>query len=285
MALGTTDLAGIIPALWSKELQAHLDKAHIFAQPGTVVRNYPGSEQLLSYGETIKVNKIGDITVGTYTRYGSISFEELETTGQTLTIDQADYFAFHVDDIDQAQTDPKVLGDAAQRAAYALNDKVDGYLANLLLTSAGSSVTDPLVLSDQNIYKELIRAKVALDRANVPASQRYVIAPPEIAAHLLTASQLVATGAESAQAPTVNGYVARVAGFTVLSSNNQPEGRATYFHAGAMTFIEQVTRTEMFRPENGFRTAVKGLHVYGAKVFEPKMVGVLGQAPTPPEEG
>ena len=37
----------------------------------------------------------------------------------------------------------------------------------------------------------------------------------------------------------------------------------------AVTFANQIARTDAYRPEKGFCDGVKGLHVYGAKVVQP----------------
>ena len=37
----------------------------------------------------------------------------------------------------------------------------------------------------------------------------------------------------------------------------------------AATFAEQLDKLEAFRPPDGFNDAMKGLHVYGAKVTRP----------------
>ena len=40
------------------------------------------------------------------------------------------------------------------------------------------------------------------------------------------------------------------------------------------TFAQQILKTEAYRPEKRFADAVKGLHVYGAKVLRPQVVAV-----------
>ena len=42
----------------------------------------------------------------------------------------------------------------------------------------------------------------------------------------------------------------------------------------AVTFANQVTKVEAYRPEKGFRDGVKGLCLCGAKVIQPKAVCV-----------
>ena len=76
------------------------------------------------------------------------------------------------------------------------------------------------------------------------------------------------------------GEVGVAAGFKIWLSNNVPNtGGAKYkIIAGtneAASFAEQILKTEAYRPEKRFSDAVKGLHVYGAKVFQGKCLSVL----------
>jgi hypothetical protein len=43
----------------------------------------------------------------------------------------------------------------------------------------------------------------------------------------------------------------------------------------AMTFAEQIDKTEAYRPEKRFGDAIKGLHVYGGGVVQPGALGTL----------
>lgn len=43
----------------------------------------------------------------------------------------------------------------------------------------------------------------------------------------------------------------------------------------ALSYAEQIVKVEAFRPEKRFSDAVKGLHVYGAKLVRPYAWAVL----------
>ena len=102
-------VANFIPTIWSARLLAHLDKAHVYA--ALVNRDYEG--EIKNYGDTVKINQIGDVTIKDYTKGKDIDDpEELSGDQNTLTIDQAKYFNFSIDDVDAAQVNPKLM-DAA----------------------------------------------------------------------------------------------------------------------------------------------------------------------------
>ena len=91
-----------IPQIWSARLLAHLDKVHVYAS--LVNRDYEG--EIKQYGDTVKINQIGDITIKKYTGAAIDDPEELTGEQNTLTIDQANYFNFAIKDVDNAQTNP-----------------------------------------------------------------------------------------------------------------------------------------------------------------------------------
>ena len=49
---------------------------------------------------------------------------------------------------------------------------------------------------------------------------------------------------------------------------------------GAIAFAEQIVKVEAYRPQDSFSDALKGLHVYGAKVIRPDAAAVLTASKT-----
>ncbi|NLO02799.1 MAG: hypothetical protein GX126_10860, partial [Bacteroidales bacterium] len=43
---------------------------------------------------------------------------------------------------------------------------------------------------------------------------------------------------------------------------------------GAVAYAEQIIETEAYKPERRFGDALKGLHVYGAKVVKPNELAI-----------
>jgi hypothetical protein len=74
--------------------------------------------------------------------------------------------------------------------------------------------------------------------------------------------------------------IGQVSGLNVIESTNVPNtGGALYkILCGtqmATTYAEQINKVEAYRPEKRFADAVKGLHVYGAKVVRPEALAVM----------
>ena len=279
-------LTTFIPELWNARLLNALDKAHVFA--GLVNREYEGD--IKKQGDTVHINTIGEVTIGTYTKDTDFTSgpQALTATDSTLVINQAKYFNFAVDDIDTAQAAGDIMDKAMQRAAYGLADAADKYLADQLAaaitTANGNQVgTTAVALTKENVYENIVKMKTILDKANVPTTGRWLVVPPEMVALILQDDRFVKTGGTMAEDTLANGWVARAVGFDIYESNNcnstTASSTTTYTvtagDEGACTYAEQISDTEAYRPEKRFADAVKGLHLYGAKVVDPKRLAGL----------
>ena len=277
-------VTGFIPKLWSARLLNALDKSHVFAN--VVNRDYEGD--IKKMGDTVHINTIGAVTIGTYTQNTDFSSgpETLATTDQTLTIDQAKYFNFQVDDIDAAQAAGDIMDKAMTRAAYGLADASDKYIAGILAGAADTSnlvSSSAVALTSSNVYENVVKMRTILDKANVPTAGRWLVIPPEMYALILLDDRFVKTGGEMAEGILRTGLVAQAAGFDIYLSNNcvsaNVSEKTTYTITGgvdsAATYAEQIVSTEAYRPEKRFADAVKGLHVYGAKVVDKAQLACL----------
>ncbi len=156
-----------IPEVWSARLLEHLDNVHVYS--ALLNRDYEGD--IRAYGDTVHINQIGDIAINDYTGEDLAAPEELDSTMMELKIDQAKYFNFQVKDIDNAQSNPKVVDAAMQRASYNINDVIDNYLAGLLLAGVKSESTiTAQTLTSANAYDYLVDLGVLLNEHNVPES-------------------------------------------------------------------------------------------------------------------
>lgn len=273
-----------IPEIWANELLVNLNKAHVYGSPGVVNRDYEG--QIQNAGDTVRINSIGRVTIGDYTKNTDISAAETLTDAQaTLLIDQQKYFNFQIDDIDRAQQNPKVMAGAMREAAYGLRDAVDQFIAGKYtdvdsanaVGSTGSPKTD---VSTHGAYVYLVELGVLLDNANVPSEGRFAVVPPWFHGYLQQDSRFVGNGTPGNLDVAENGRIGRVAGFDVYKSNNVPATTATKYrivvgHPMAWSFAGQITSIEAYRPQARFADAVKGLMTYGAKVVRPSAIAVL----------
>lgn len=275
-----------IPEVWNAELLVALPTAYIFAQGGVVNHDYEGD--IAQYGDTVHIGTLSSPSVANYVKNSTvIDPATLTTTDQTLLIDQSKYFAFELDDIDarQVRDGGQVLSKAALLAARGLAAAADTFLSGLITANAGTILTPQAVATADAAFLVVRKLRVALDKANVPADGRFLIVSPEFYALVLGDNRFINAAAYGSARPILNGEVGSILGFSVVVSNTIPAGTAATppavsnflvaGHSMATTYAEQIAKTEAFRPQNSFSDAVKGLHLYGAKVVRPEALAVV----------
>ncbi len=276
-------LDNFIPQIWAGRLLANLHKAHVYANEAVINRDYEGD--IKGHGDVVKINSIGPVTLSDYTKNTDHATPETLTDAQrALLIDQAKMFNFLVDDIDQAQQDPKVMGEAMREAAYAVRNATDQFVAALhtgIGLTSGSDGSPTSIATAASAYDNLVDLGVLLDENDVPMEGRFVIIPPWYEGRMLKDERFVSFGTDANRNALTNGggAIGSAAGFTVYKSNNVPATSGTKYKVIAgvkagWSFAEQIVSVEGFRPERRFADAVKGLHVYGAKVVRPNCLVV-----------
>jgi hypothetical protein len=262
-------ITNMLPQIWSARILAKLEKNLVFAQPGVVNRDYEGD--IRADGDRVHIHSFNDLTVSTYTKNSTtISYEQLTDSRVTLLIDQSKYFAFSIDDIDAAQMRPKLIDAASDRAAYQLAEVADSYVAGLY-SGASTSSPDNTIETSQftatNVYQKFVDLAVLMDQVNLPAEGRYVVVP------LLLQNSTFVTAAQPSA--VLNGSIGQIAGLNILVSNNvKTTGTSPVVshmmagHASALAYAEQIVNVEGLRLEGSFADAVRGLHLYGAKLLD-----------------
>jgi hypothetical protein len=269
------------PTIWARSLLSPLYKALVFGS--LVNRDYEG--EIANYGDSVKINEIGDITISDYSKFqntGStstaLSWQALTSAQKMLIIDKAKSFAFAIDSVDMAQNNPKVMAEAMTRAAYAIADEIDQDIAEAIVDGSGNIVTAQTV-SSATVLGLIATMARRLDEDNVPQSDRFLVVPPFIHQDLV---ESFSGGISSTAVPKIfdngvitNGFVGSVYGFNVLMSNNCHTSSGTIisgFHRSACTYAGQLTKIARVERESYFDEGVKGLYLYGIKVVRPTAI-------------
>ena len=271
-----------IPEIWAARLLHALENAEVATN--FVNKDYEG--EIRNMGDTVHINTLGAITVGTYTVNTPMTLSDLSTTDQTLVINQADYFNFKIEDIDNVQSrdSASLIDTAMNNAAYALVDTSDAFLFSTLTTGASNVIgtsASPVTLTASNAYDYIIDLRKLFDEDNVPTVGRKLAVNPAVYALLLKDTTHFAPVRDTDMGGVfVNGFVGRIGGFDVYETNNLVVNSTTSVglvasHPTCATYAEQINKVEAYRPEAMFADAVKGLHLYGAKVTEGNGVGVI----------
>lgn len=279
-------ISTFIPTIWEARLLAHLDKNLVYGN--LCNRDYEGD--IRNFGDTVKINQIGDVSVKDYTKGAPITVDDVDGTPTELHIDQQKYFAFHVDDVDAAQANVNLVDGAMARASYALRDVIDQYIASFHKSAGvtiGSSTTPIHITTADEAYGNLVDLKGALDDKNVPSEGRWVVVPSWFYGLMLKDNRFVAAGTTKTDTVLGNGYIGSAAGFNIYQSNNVPNTSGAKYKilAGnntAISFAQQLIKTEALREASSFSDMVRGLCVYGAQVVQKGALACLTADQTAP---
>lgn len=281
-------LNNFIPTLWSARLLYNLQKNLVYGQPGVINRDYEG--EIKNLGDSVTINNIGRVSVGDYTKNADMDSPQiLDDQSRKLVITEMKYFNFQIDDVDKIQQNPKLMDEAMKEAAYALKNKADSFIASQYVNAAHTIGSDTNVVTPtkNDAYEYLVDLSVKLDEADVPEQGRWAVVPPWYEGLMLKDDRFVKAGNMSSEDRLMNGVVGQAAGFLILKSNNAPvsipEGgtenhKIIAGHNIAWSYADQAAQVEAYRPEKRFADAVKGLHLYGAKVTRPEALAVLSAA-------
>lgn len=172
-----------------------------------------------------------------------------------------------------------------RRSARALREKADEYIASIIDGGVPGgnkigSIATPKVPTKDDAYEYLVDLGVLLDEANAPLEGRFVVVPAWFHGLLLKDDRFVNSGSNGSDHMLANGEVGGAAGFKILKSNNVPNTTGTKYriiagHRVATAYVEQIVDLNTYQPEKRFGDAVKGLHVYGAKVVQPNALACL----------
>ena len=131
VASGYTNLpnGNFSPVIYSKQVQLAFRKASI----ADAITNNDYFGEIANMGDTVKIIKEPEISVSAYLRGTTITPQDLTDNDFSLVVDKANYFAFKVDDIEEAHSHVNFQTLASDRAAYRLADQYDqevlGYLS------------------------------------------------------------------------------------------------------------------------------------------------------------
>ena len=121
--------------IYSKKVQLAFRKKSITND----ITNSDYFGEIAAQGDTVKIIKEPEISVSSYARGTQITAQDLDDEDFSLVVDKANYFAFKIDDIEEAHSHVNFMDLATNRAAYRLADQLDqeclGYLSGYAQTT------------------------------------------------------------------------------------------------------------------------------------------------------
>ncbi len=127
------------PVIYSKKAQLAFRRASVVQ--ALVNTDYIG--ELNNFGDSVRIMKEPEVTIRSYARGKVIQPQDLIDEDYVLVIDQANEFAFELEDIEQAHSHINWMSMATDRAGWKLKDQYDaevlGYLAGYKQSTLGAS--------------------------------------------------------------------------------------------------------------------------------------------------
>lgn len=257
-----------IQTIWSKKIQDDLELKCKLVD--NCLRDYEGD---CKHAQSVKILGVGEPTIGAYDGTKDITIEEMSDKGQILTIDQANYFAFYVDDVDQAQSVPGLKEKYQEKAVHGLAIKRDTYVANLI--KSATNVTTATALSKEAIKKAIDDAIVSLRERNFDEEGVIEITP---AVYNVFKNELITLSTNNPEY-IKKGIVGVYDDFNVVMSNNMAKDEANVYCCvrgkKAIAFAGQINEVEALRAEKRFKDIIRGLDTFGAKVIDEARIQVI----------
>ena len=269
-----------LPIIYSQKVQKFFRTASVVED----ITNTDYAGEIENFGDTVNIIKEPTITVSSYTRGGQINIQNLADDQLQLTVDQANAFAFKVDDIEERQSHINFEALATSSGAYALKDSYDENVIAAMFSGAGTTVgsdgsgTDTGFGSSETDPTDILaNSAKRLHAADVPTDNRWFLGTPEFYEQLGQASAKLmdASVTGDGTSPLRNGNVldGLVNGFRLYMTNNfAASSTSNYFkvmfgHMSSTATANQIAKTEVVRDPDSFADIVRGLHIFGRKVL------------------
>ena len=138
------------PIIYSKKVQSAFRKNSICED----ITNSDYFGEIANFGDTVRIIKEPEITVKEYARGTQVQPQDLEDDDFSLVIDKANYFAFKIDDIEEAHSHVNFESMASDRAGYRLKDQFDqevlGYLSGFKQATLSANAGTARVAGDKS---------------------------------------------------------------------------------------------------------------------------------------
>lgn len=245
MAFGTAAGYGNLPSgnftpqIFSQKVLKFFRRASVAED----ITNTDYTGEIENFGDTVNIIKEPTITVSSYTRGSVVNTQNLADDQITLTVDQANAFAFKIDDIEERQSHINFEALATSSGAFSLKRKYDANVLQAISDGAGIAGADDASLSggltttntslgtasspinveadDAGINLMLLMARV-LDDQSVPEENRWFVAPPIFYEKMFQAGNKIAevqvTGDASSNLRNGLATPGTLAGFTCYKS-------------------------------------------------------------------
>ena len=282
------------PEIFSQKVLKFFRRASVVED----ITNTDYAGEIENYGDTVRIIKEPTITVSSYSRGAVVNPQDLADDQITMVVDQANAFAFKIDDIEERQSHVNFEALATSSGAFSLKRKYDANVLQAMVDGAGNTGADfgtasaPIAinLDQDNAVNLMLSMARALDDESIPEENRFFVAPPAFWEYMFQAgskfAEVQVTG--DATSPLRNGLVMQgnIAGMncykttalnnsgtdvvTITSQDTTNDFVVIAGHMSSTATASHIAKTEVVRSTETFSDIVRGLHVFGRKVLRPE---------------
>lgn len=255
-----------IPELWDAELLTQFDPLLVWASP--LVSNYKYEGTISKAGDVVHINSLVRPSIGDYKLPDGMTGQRPETVDQKLYITEAKYLQLYIENVEQIQAIGDMNSPINQQMIRSLARDADTFMGSIIASGATPlpNIAAPAVNAPQALYGGLLDMMLALDDADIPGG-RYAVVSPRVKRHLIEHPSVANAAAYGEAGVTANGVIARLAGFTLLSTTAMPAGvDIVAGHSEFATFASQFTGFRNGQSEKYRANYIDTLHVYGGKI-------------------
>ena len=271
------------PIIYSQKVQKFFRTASVVE--GITNTDYAG--EIENFGDTVNIIKEPTVSVQAYTRGAAVNPQDINDDQLQLVVDQANAFAFKVDDIEERHSHINFESVATSSGAYALKNEYDKNVIAAMFAGPSASSPDHVIGSDgsgvdvgfgtSEIDPVDLISKHArlLNKQDVPEENRWFLGSPEFMEQLGQTSSKLMDDTTGAATPLRNGkvYSGKIMNMEVYMTNNfAASSSANYYkvlsgHMSSTATANHIAKIEVIRDSDSFSDVVRGLHVFGRKVL------------------
>lgn len=285
-----------IPEVWSMLLTEKVYANTVF----TEICDLSWEGEIRRMGDVVHIRATPDMNINPYAIGQTISYQVPTSSATELTIDQALYWAYAIDDYDRYAADIDLMDDFTQAAVQQTMVRQDQILLATLPAQAGAlntgtqagaqsgqinlgSVALPLGINSTNVLDSVIfAASQALDEQNIPYDgRRWIVLPSWMIRKLRNSEIKLVYETGDAVSPARNGKVGRLADFTVYQSNNlssftdnyQQTWNIPFGWSPGLAWASQFTETDIVKLISQIGVGVRSVCAFGFNTVVPSFVG------------
>ena len=271
------------PIIYSQKVQKFFRTASV----AEAITNTDYAGEIENFGDTVNIIKEPVVSVSSYTRGAVVNIQEIVDDQLQLTVDQANAFAFKVDDIEERHSHINFESVSTSSGAYALKNAYDQNVIAAMFAGPSSSSPDHVIGSDgsgvdtgfdssETDPVDIISKHARLlNLQDVPEENRWFLGSPEFYEQMGQASSKLMSDTTGNAAPLRNGkvYEGKVMNMELYMTNNFAASSTSNFfkilsgHMPSTATANHISKIEVIRDTDSFSDVVRGLHVFGRKVL------------------